>query len=52
MPLYKGKKNIGRNVSELVKSGHEYSQAVAIALQKADEKPKKRTKAKKPKAKI
>ena len=32
MPLLKGKKNIGRNIRELKKSGRSQKQAVAIAL--------------------
>jgi hypothetical protein len=32
MPLLKGKKNVSRNIRELVKSGRPQNQAVAIAL--------------------
>lgn len=32
MPLFKGKENISRNVSELVHSGRPQKQAIAIAL--------------------
>ena len=32
MPLLTGKKNIGRNISELIRSGRERDQSVAIAL--------------------
>ncbi len=32
MPLLKGKKNIGKNISELESSGHKKSQSIAIAL--------------------
>lgn len=35
MPLYKGKKNIGRNIKTLTKEGRPRKQAIAIALQKA-----------------
>ena len=35
MPLLKGKKNIGKNIKELEKSGRSHKQAVAIALNKA-----------------
>lgn len=31
MPLYKGKKNIGRNIKTLVSEGRPQDQAVAIA---------------------
>jgi IMP cyclohydrolase len=31
MPLLKGKSNIGRNIAELVRSGHQQKQAEAIA---------------------
>jgi hypothetical protein len=34
MPLLKGKKNVSRNIRELVKSGRPQNQAVAIALAK------------------
>lgn len=34
MPLKKGKKNLGRNIKELVKSGKPKNQALAIALAK------------------
>ena len=32
MPLLKGKKNVGKNVSELLATGRPKKQAVAIAL--------------------
>lgn len=32
MPLEKGKKNIGKNISELERTGHEAKQSIAIAL--------------------
>ena len=32
MPLKKGKKNIGKNISELMHSGRKQSQAIAIAM--------------------
>ncbi len=35
MPLLKGKKNIGRNIGELEKSGRPVKQAQAIALHEA-----------------
>ena len=35
MPLKKGKKNVGKNISELMDSGFKQKQAVAIALDKA-----------------
>lgn len=41
MPLKPGKKNIGPNIKELEKNGHQYNQSLAIALKKAGI-PKKR----------
>ena len=35
MPLKKGKKNIGKNIKEMVKAGHPQKQAVAAALSTA-----------------
>lgn len=35
MPLLKGKRNIGRNINELKKSGRPVAQATAIALKTA-----------------
>ena len=35
MPLLKGKKNIGKNIKELQKSGKSHKQAVAIALKQS-----------------
>ena len=35
MPLLPGKKNIGRNIREMVHSGHPQNQAVAAALSQA-----------------
>uniref|UniRef100_A0A6H2A6W4 Uncharacterized protein n=1 Tax=viral metagenome TaxID=1070528 RepID=A0A6H2A6W4_9ZZZZ len=35
MPLKKGKKNIGKNIVELVKSGRPQKQAIAIAMSDA-----------------
>lgn len=32
MPLKKGKKNIGPNITEMEKSGHPYKQALAASL--------------------
>jgi hypothetical protein len=37
MPLFKGKSNIGKNVSELEGSGRGRKQSVAIALKEAGE---------------
>ena len=42
MPLKTGKKNIGNNVKELESAGHPYAQSLAIALQKANVKKKKK----------
>jgi len=42
MPLFIGKKNVGRNISLLIKEGRPRKQAIAIALDKVDNKPKKR----------
>lgn len=38
MPLKSGKKNIGYNIKELESTGRPHKQAVAIALNKADNK--------------
>lgn len=46
MPLLPGKKNIGKNISEMEASGHPYEQARAAALRKAYGKPKKKGKKK------
>lgn len=35
MPLLPGKKNIGKNISEMEKSGHKKSQSIAAALNEA-----------------
>ena len=35
MPLLKGKKNVGKNISTLLKEGRPRDQAIAIALSKA-----------------
>ena len=40
MPLKSGKKNIGKNIKELQKSGKPHKQAVAIAIKKAKGKKK------------
>lgn len=41
MPLLKGKKNIGKNIKELKKTGRSHKQTVAIALQHAGKGKKK-----------
>jgi hypothetical protein len=41
MPLLSGKKNMGRNIKELMKSGRKQSQAVAIAYSVMRKKKKK-----------
>ena len=41
MPLKPGKKNIGSNIKELIKSGRSRKQAVAIALAESRRKKKK-----------
>lgn len=38
MPLLKGKKNVGKNIKELKKTGRSHKQAVAIALKQAKKK--------------
>ncbi len=43
MPLLKGKKNMGRNIAELMKSGRPQKQAVAIAYKVAGEGPVAKT---------
>jgi hypothetical protein len=40
MPLLAGKRNIGRNVTEMERAGHPHNQAVAAALHKAGVKRK------------
>jgi hypothetical protein len=40
MPLLKGKKNIGRNISELERSGRPVKQAQAIAIRVASDRKK------------
>lgn len=42
MPLKSGKKNIGKNIRELKRSGRSKKQAVAIALSKAKVKKRKK----------
>jgi hypothetical protein len=44
MPLKSGKKNIGKNISELMDKGHSRAQSIAIALQEAKKKKKKKGK--------
>jgi hypothetical protein len=51
MPLLSGKKNIGKNISEMEASGRPYRVARAAALNKAYGKKKKRKSAKKKKPK-
>jgi cation transport regulator ChaB len=48
MPLYKGKKNIGRNIKTEMAAGKPRKQAIAIALNVAGEskKPKKKRRGK------
>jgi len=41
MPLYKGEKNIGKNIETLKKEGYSKRQALAIALSKAGKSDKK-----------
>lgn len=38
MPLLPGRKNVGKNISELMKSGRPQKQAIAIALSHARQK--------------
>jgi len=45
MPLLTGKKNFGKNVKELVKTGRPVKQAVAIAYSTLREKKRSRVKA-------
>lgn len=42
MPLKKGKKNVGKNIKELMSSGHSKKQSIAIALNVAGKGKKKR----------
>jgi len=42
MPLKKGKKNVSSNIKKLMKEGRTQKQAVAIALETARKKRKKR----------
>ena len=52
MPLKKGKKNVGKNIKEMMKSGHPRDQAIAAAMEEAGmSKPKKRGKRKSKKGK-
>lgn len=46
MPLLKGKKNIGKNITELKKAGRPYRVARSIALKTAYGKKKKKKKIK------
>ena len=41
MPLKPGKKNIGKNISELKKSGRPLNQSIAIAMAEAGKAKKK-----------
>lgn len=41
MPLYKGKKNVGRNIKTEMKAGKPRKQAIAIAMSKLKNKKKK-----------
>jgi len=43
MPLKPGKKNIGRNIREMLRTGHTKDQAVAAALNKAGRNKARRT---------
>jgi hypothetical protein len=43
MPLLPGKKNIGKNISELESTGRPKNQSIAIALKKAGESKQKTT---------
>ncbi len=47
MPLYKGKKNVGRNIKTEMKAGKPRRQAIAIALNVARKGKKRVKKAKK-----
>ena len=55
MPLLPGKKNIGKNISEMEKSGHPKKQAIAASLNEARKSgakiPKKKSKPKMPEKK-
>lgn len=42
MPLSKGKKNVSKNIKKLVHEGYEQKQAVAIAMNVAKKKKKKK----------
>ena len=44
MPLLRGKKNIGRNIEELIHSGRPRRQAIAIAMSKAGRSNKRKKK--------
>lgn len=47
MPLYKGKKNIGKNIKKLMEEGRPQKQAIAIALDVAKRAKASKTKKKK-----
>lgn len=44
MPLRKGRKNIGKNIEELMQTGRSYKQSLAIALRVANVQKGKRLK--------
>ena len=44
MPLFKGKKNMGRNIATLISEGRPKDQAIAIAYKVAGESKKRKEK--------